>query len=143
MLQFQRAMTGETVSNFEMEIARKDSTRRLVNLNGAPLHENGRVTGVVGMAEDITERRQAEQNLRASEERFRATFEEAAVGMGLSDLQGRLLRVNRRFCDILGYTREELLQKDHSAISPTRKTWTRTCSVTSGQTGHDASSGRH
>ena len=140
MLQFQRAATGETVSNYVVEIARKDSARRLVNLNGSPLYENGRITGVVGMAEDITERRQAEQNLRASEERFRATFEEAAVGMGLSDLQGRLLRVNRRFCDILGYTREELLQKtildithpedlDKNLLSHIQKT------------GHDASSG--
>ena len=67
--------------------------------------------GRVWYFRDVTGRQHAEQTLRASEERFRATFEEAAVGMALTDLQGRFLRVNRRFCGVLGYTHDELLQK--------------------------------
>ena len=110
--QFQRViLSGETATQFEIEILRKDGARRIVSLSGAPFRENGRIASAICLAEDITERKRAEQTLRASEERFRATFEEAAVGMALADLQGRMLRVNRRFCDVLGYTREELLQK--------------------------------
>lgn len=45
-----------------------------------------------------------------SEERFRFTFEEAALGMAHVGLDGRWLRINRKLCEIVGYTREELLQ---------------------------------
>ncbi len=117
MAQFQRAMAGETVSNYEVELVRKDGAHRVVNLNGSPLYENGRVTSVVGMAEDITERRRAEQTLRESEERFRATFERASVGMALVGPQGHFLRVNQHLCDMLGYTREELLQKTFADVT--------------------------
>ena len=51
-----------------------------------------------------------EAALRESEERFRATFEQAAVGIKHTSVDGCLLRVNQKFCDILGYPREELLR---------------------------------
>lgn len=118
MTQFQRvAVAGETVSNYEVELVRKDGAHRIVNLNGSPLYEDGRITSVVGMAEDITERRRAEQTLRESEERFRATFERASIGMMLANPQGRMLRVNQHLCHMLGYTREELLQMTYLDIT--------------------------
>ncbi|MCP2731944.1 GAF domain-containing sensor histidine kinase, partial [Limnofasciculus baicalensis] len=49
-----------------------------------------------------------EDRLRESEERFRATFEQAAVGIKHKSLDGKLVRVNQKFCDIVGYSREEL-----------------------------------
>lgn len=57
-------------------------------------------------------RREYEARVRAtrSEESFRAVFEQAAVGMSLLDRTGRFVRVNQRFCDIHGYTRDELLR---------------------------------
>ncbi|MEN6585500.1 MAG: PAS domain S-box protein [Sulfuricella sp.] len=58
----------------------------------------------------IAERRQAAQQLWKSEERFRETFEQAAVGLAHVALDGRWLRVNEKLCSILGYSREELLQ---------------------------------
>lgn len=58
---------------------------------------------------DTTTRKEAEAALRDSEERFRATFEQAAVGMAHVGLDGRWLSVNNRLCEILGYSREELL----------------------------------
>lgn len=51
----------------------------------------------------------AVQSLRDSEKRFRATFEQAAVGIAHVGPDGRWLRVNQKLCDIVGYTREELL----------------------------------
>ena len=50
-----------------------------------------------------------EEAVRESEERFRATFEQAAVGMALVGLDGRWLRVNRKLCDIVGYAHDELM----------------------------------
>ena len=58
---------------------------------------------------DIAERKKAEDALRESEERFRATFEQAAVGISQVGLDGRWLRVNQRLCDIVGYDRDTLL----------------------------------
>jgi PAS domain S-box-containing protein len=55
------------------------------------------------------ERVRVERTLRESEERFRAAFEHAAVGIALVGLDGRWLRVNRKLCDLLGYSHDELL----------------------------------
>ncbi|HYE70224.1 MAG TPA: PAS domain S-box protein [Aquabacterium sp.] len=64
----------------------------------------------------------AEAALRESEERFRATFEQAALGIAHIGLDGRMLRANRRLCEMHGYGREELvgrpageLMADHGA----------------------------
>ncbi|HEY9597247.1 MAG TPA: PAS domain S-box protein, partial [Cyanophyceae cyanobacterium] len=62
---------------------------------------------------EVVERKQAEVALQESEERFRATFEQAAIGMTQATPEGQLLLVNQRLCDILGYSREELLTKTH------------------------------
>lgn len=55
--------------------------------------------------------------LRASEERFRATFEQAAVGIAHVARDGRFLRINRKFCDIVGYFQEQLLQRTFQDIT--------------------------
>jgi len=61
--------------------------------------------------EDILRRSAAlESALRESEERFRLTFEQAAVGIAHVSADGRWLRVNRKFCEILGYTEDELVK---------------------------------
>ncbi len=64
----------------------------------------------LGTGRDITERKQAEEALRASENRVRAFFENAAVGTSEVDGSGRFVEVNQRLCQITGYSREELLR---------------------------------
>lgn len=65
---------------------------------------------LVGSHIDITRLKLAELALRRSESRFRGTFEQAAVGLCHSALDGRFLRINRRFCEIVGYTTPEMLR---------------------------------
>ncbi|MFA5262305.1 MAG: PAS domain S-box protein, partial [Opitutaceae bacterium] len=60
------------------------------------------------ISSDITFRKHAENALRESEERFRSTFEQAATGIAHVSLDGKFLRVNQRFCNLLGYSQEEL-----------------------------------
>jgi diguanylate cyclase (GGDEF)-like protein/PAS domain S-box-containing protein len=64
---------------------------------------------LVAVARDISARKRTEEALRESEERFRATFRQAAVGIAHLTPDGRWLRVNKKLCDILGYTQDELL----------------------------------
>lgn len=69
----------------------------------------GEVVTLRGTVQDITERIEAEKALRNSEIRFRATFDQAAVGMAHVSLEGKWLHVNDRICQILGYSRDVLL----------------------------------
>jgi PAS domain S-box-containing protein len=77
------------------------------------LSEDGSEFGRLAAAFDAMASAQQvrEQALRQSEDHFRATFEQAAVGMAETDLDGRWLRVNDKFCAIIGYTRDEMLAR--------------------------------
>jgi len=75
------------------------------------------IVGRVWSFRDVTERMRVEEALKESEERFRATFEQAAVGVAHIRPDGRFLLVNRKFCDIVGYTREELIEKTFQEIT--------------------------
>ena len=57
------------------------------------------------------------ESLRQSEERFRASFEDAAIGMALVAPGGRWLKVNRALCEIVGYTEKELLERSFQDIT--------------------------
>ncbi|QSJ18382.1 PAS domain S-box protein [Nostoc sp. UHCC 0702] len=70
---------------------------------------DGEAIGYISTVVDITEQRQAQQALQESEEKFRSTFEQAAVGIAHLTVDGRWLRVNQKLCEILGYSQEELL----------------------------------
>ncbi len=97
---------------------RKDGTLFWNELYVSPVHdEKGRLTNFVGVQNDISERREIEERLLESEERFRATFEHAAVGASQVGIDGRWLRVNRHMSEIVGYEREELLEMTFQDIT--------------------------
>jgi PAS domain S-box-containing protein len=58
---------------------------------------------------DISKSKRLQAELREREQRLKAIFTEAAVGICEADLEGRFLAVNEKFCDISGYSRDELL----------------------------------
>lgn len=73
-------------------------------------NRDGSVAGLIGMIVDITER-------KATEQRFRALFDNAAVGIATFDLRGTVTDANQKFLDMLGYTKEHLVGRNIAEIS--------------------------
>ena len=65
----------------------------------------------------IAEQNKAQIQLKESEEKFRVSFEYSGIGMGLRTPEGRWVKVNKAFCDMLGYTEPELLELDYQTIT--------------------------
>ena len=95
---------------------RKDGSRFPVQVSTTRVMlEDGPAT--IGFFDDITERREAEEKLRSSEERFRGIFDQATVGVVATDLRGRLLSVNPAFSAISGYRDEEVFGRDYVSLT--------------------------
>jgi PAS domain S-box-containing protein len=97
-----------TVHSGEEVFLRKDGTAFPVLFTSRPIIIAGEITGAVLTFNDITERKRVEKDLQESEERFRATFDQSAMGIGHVGPDGRILRINRKYREILGYSEEEL-----------------------------------
>src|SRR5215472_14280978 len=97
---------------FDFRLRRIDGAERWVSISCMPMYDDSGVcTGLLGLFTDISTRRQAESVLKESEERFRAIFSQAAVGVAQTSIAGDWLLVNDRLCQILGYTQAELRTK--------------------------------
>ncbi len=74
--------------------------------------ENGKVIGSMGVSRDVTEAKRAEKELKLNEEKYRAIYNQAYVGIALvSTDNDSYLEVNQRLCDMLGYSAEEMRNK--------------------------------
>ncbi len=103
---------GERFSEYEGFCLRKDGCKIEVSITGFPIrNSDGEVIAISNILRDITERKQSERQLRESEERFRAIFEDAPVGMYVAGPDGRLIQVNEAACRMLGYSEQEMLAK--------------------------------
>ncbi|RLM53101.1 PAS domain S-box protein, partial [Halobellus sp. Atlit-31R] len=88
---------------------RLDGTSFPVEYRARPVWRDGQLQGAVCTFVDLTERRRTEQALRESEAHLQSLFGQTAAGICESDLGGRFIRVNDRFCQMVGRTREDLL----------------------------------
>ncbi|MFH0825893.1 MAG: PAS domain S-box protein [Pseudomonadota bacterium] len=83
--------------------------QRWLMSRGRPIRDKtGQVVRYIGIVMDITDRKKAEQALNQSEQRYRAVFNTASVGIDMVDGQGKFTEVNNALCRFLGYSAEEL-----------------------------------
>jgi PAS domain S-box-containing protein len=105
---------------FDVEYRFRHPDGRLLWLRSQafPLEDaTGKTVRIVGTVENITDRKRLEQALRDSEELFRRAFNDAPIGISLVSPAGRYLRVNKCYCDLLGYSQAEMLQMHFKDIT--------------------------
>jgi nitrogen fixation negative regulator NifL len=100
-----------TVRRREFRFRHKNGSWRVFEAIGKNLLDDPAVRGVVVNSRDITDRKRAEEVLRQSEVRFRGLFTDAPTGIVLASPDGRFLQANPAFCELLGYSEQELLGK--------------------------------
>ncbi len=104
---------GQRIDHFETVRRRKDGAMVDVSITISPVRDaTGKLIGASTISRDITERKQMEQKLRASEELFRALIEHSADAIALIDAAGKVLYVSPSTQRILGYEPDELMGRN-------------------------------
>ncbi|WP_161973766.1 PAS domain S-box protein [Hwanghaeella grinnelliae] len=105
--------------NFEYTLTGPDGVQKFLSASGKPVFdEDGVFVGYRGTGRDVTVLRKQQEELSAAELRFRLAFEAITVGIILTDVRGKILRVNPETCKIFGYTERQLLGSDLKMLMP-------------------------
>ncbi|HMK35758.1 MAG TPA: PAS domain S-box protein, partial [Desulfomonilaceae bacterium] len=96
------------VREMDVQLRRNDGSIFNAIIRTKALDPSDLSKGVIAAIADVSERKRAEEALRESEEKYRATFNNAGVGIDLVDVRGRFLEVNDMLANFLGYSEEEL-----------------------------------
>jgi PAS domain S-box-containing protein len=111
-----QALAGKIVK-YEMPYKYPQHGERDLSISYFPVEEPDGINRVVCVLRDITQRKQAEEDLRRSEARFRSYFELGLIGMAVTSPTKGILEVNDEICRILGYSRDELLKKTWAELT--------------------------
>jgi len=112
------AIAGQRDYVAKVRFIRPDnSALRWLEISGNVICESNAPVRISGVTLDITDREEAERALRVSEQRFRRIVSQSVAGIAESAADGTFLTVNDRFCEIVGYTREELLRMRRADIT--------------------------
>ncbi len=101
--QIEKILSGQDVMSVEHRIIHKKGSIRWVKSMMVPRFIDGRLASYDGLISDITERKQSEESLRISEEKYRDIFERAMEGIYQTNLEGKFINANPSFAKMLGY----------------------------------------
>ena len=105
-------------TEYEARLQAKDGSPRDVEIKFREhFDEEGNLTSASGTLNDVTERKETERELQESEQRFRQLFDQSVDAMYVHDEEGRFVDCNAQACQLLGYTREELLSMSVADVS--------------------------
>lgn len=111
--------TGSQKKATEFKLKRKNGDYIFVETKASVIHEEGKPCRILGIARDITERKEAEEELRQSEYRFKTIFSNVIDGILLADLKEKKFYTgNKMICKMLGYNLEELKELGVNDIHP-------------------------
>jgi PAS domain S-box-containing protein len=100
--------TGRPVRVRDFQIIRKDGSRLTLEISASLIRDiEGQPTGFRGIALDVTERKQTEEALRETKERYRSLFEESLDAIVVTDRRGRFVDVNKAALELFGISKTE------------------------------------
>jgi len=123
---FRRLNKGEMMLGDTVLRVRKDGSTLPMSRYSAPLRDaSGSITGTMAVLEDITERKRAEDELKASEANYRAIFDGTNDAIFVLDAEtGAIVDVNRKMCEMYGCSRDQALRLDVEAFSSGQEPYT-------------------
>jgi PAS domain S-box-containing protein len=98
---------GESYDH-ELEFISAKGKHKWVRIIGRSVVKDCKVVKLIGTLQDITERKEAQEELKRNEERYRALFEQSNDAIFLNRLDGHIMDVNEKTCEMFGYTKEKL-----------------------------------
>jgi len=114
-----RILKGAVITSSVYQMIAQDRSFRHIEVSGSPLTRKGNIIGMVCIARDITERKNMEDALQESEEKYRGILENMDDAYYEVDLKGNLTFFNQALVNRTGYTREELMGMNYRHyISP-------------------------
>ena len=100
----------------ELHTINKDGSRYWANTIAAPFRDkNGKIDGYIVIQQDVTERKKIETELAEKENLYRTLIEKSLDGVSISQ-NGKIIMVNQAFCDMFGYTIDEMLAKEPASL---------------------------
>jgi PAS domain S-box-containing protein len=94
---------------FATPILNKSGEERFISWRSSEVREHGQVAGLISIGLDITDRRQAEEDLRESEEKYRTLFDTSTDSIFITSLEGVIIDCNPQAVEMAGYTHEEFI----------------------------------
>jgi PAS domain S-box-containing protein len=107
----QKTVVGNGMVTYQVEMVKKNQELIFMEINAVPIQKEGKVVGVLGILRDITDRKQAEEALRESEEKYRLIVENTRDIIFIANVAGEYVYVSPSVKEILGYNQNELVGK--------------------------------
>lgn len=112
---FTKALEGNT-NTYETVIYHKDGHELYLNIKNIPIVVEGKITGVFGIARDITNDRKTLEELKLVKSRLESFLNDSSDSISIEDREGKILYINKAFSNIYGFSKEEVIGKEAPII---------------------------